>query len=156
MSISNTDLSASKGQIDINGVGASGNTLLLSSGVILAGSNLRASNINIKGEGGTATSLESSDTSVGVVLDDGTTLDTNSSNDNQGSIIISTENERLNGNISITGNGGTGALESGGIYSTAIIDSAGSINIAAGSMKHSYSAIGCFRSWSMACREVSK
>jgi filamentous hemagglutinin family protein len=30
VSISNTDLSASKGQIDINGVGASGNTLLLS------------------------------------------------------------------------------------------------------------------------------
>ena len=129
VNISNTDLNASKGQININGVGGSGDTVLLSSGIIAAGSNLRASSVNIKGEGGTATSLESSDTSIGVVIDDGTTLDTNSSNDNQGSIIISTENNLLNGNISITGNGGTGALESGGIYSTAVIDSAGSINI---------------------------
>ena len=131
INISNTDLSVSKGQIDIDGVGGLGNTLWESSdssGVIIAGSNLRASSINVKGEGGTSPLFDSSLSNYGVRLYDGTRLDTNSSNDDQSNIFISNEEKYLSGNISIDGKGGEGTLGNG-IHSTANVDSAGSINI---------------------------
>lgn len=131
INISNTDLSVSKGQIDIDGVGGLGNTLWESSdssGVIIAGSNLRASSINVKGEGGTSPLFDSSLSSFGVLLYLGTSLDTNSSNDDQSNIFISNEDKFLSGNISIDGKGGEGT-PGNGIASTANVDSAGSINI---------------------------
>ncbi len=127
MRISNTNLSARKGQIDINVIRSWGNTLILSSGVIIDGSNLRAS--KLKARVGTPPLTDSTHTSVRVVIYDGTTINTNSSNYNQGSNKIYTESEYLNANISITSNGGTGAALSGVIYPKAIIDSTASINI---------------------------
>ena len=127
--IGESELLTSAGQISIDGTGGSGKSLELSSGVEISKTSLRASKIKIAGTGGTTSKLENSNTSIGIDISTDSTLDTNSNNDDLGSIYISDQIQEQNGDIELIGVGGSGLEDSGGVFSTAKIDSAGSILI---------------------------
>ena len=127
--IGGSELFTSAGQISIDGTGGSGKSLELGSGVEISKTSLRASSIKIAGTGGKTSKLENSNTSIGIDILTDSTLDTNSNNDDLGSIYISDQIQEQNGDIELVGVGGTGLEYSGGVFSTAKIDSAGSILI---------------------------